>query len=337
MSFIIGHEGGDSINIENDLLVQVKDICKYYKDSKFNKRDNTIKAVDKVSLKIYKGKNLGLVGESGCGKSTLGNLILRFIDSTSGEIFFEGQDITHVKESKLKSIRKKVQIVFQDVYSSLNPRMKAGDIVGEPLKNFKIGTTDEQREKVYELFKIVGLNEGDISKYPCEFSGGQRQRVAIAKALALNPELIILDEATSSLDVSIQAQILNLMRELNHKFNVTYLFISHDLAAVKYLSDYIAVMYNGKIVEMIESSKLVKEAVHPYTKTLLASVPIIGSKNICENNVDMESEDIHHDILGCKFYKRCKFSMDICENREPKFIKIGEKHKVSCHIFNKNV
>ncbi|MCC5908897.1 MAG: ABC transporter ATP-binding protein [Clostridiaceae bacterium] len=321
------------------ILLKTVGLRKEYTISKgfFSRSKEQLVAVDNVSIEIKEGKTLGLVGESGCGKSTLGKLILKIEEPSEGKVMFEGEDITELKGKKLKQVRKNIQAVFQDVHASLNPRMKVCDIIQEPLMNFQIGNRESRKERTKELLSIVGLGEEALERYPHEFSGGQKQRITIARALALNPKLILCDEATASLDVSIQAQILNLLTKLKETLGLSYLFISHDIAAVKYISDEIAVMYLGKIVEVINSKNLIKQAKHPYTKLLLSAVPTAeGEKNLLK----------HHHLIGelpnpldtpkgCRFYGRCPQGQDVCKEKEPSLKDVAKGHRVACH-FTKN-
>ena len=264
---------------KNNFLLQTRDLKKYfYKEGFFSSDKKPIRAVDGISFSIRKGETLGLVGESGCGKTTAGKSILRLIEPTSGQIFFEGQDILLLNRKAMRKLRPRMQFIFQDPYESLNPRMKVGEIVGEGPEVHRLALGKEKIQKVSDLLEKVGLHPLDAQRYPHEFSGGQRQRIGIARAVALNPELIIADEPVSALDVSIQAQILNLLMDLRDQLGLTYLFISHDLRVVKYISDRIAVMYMGKIVEMANSEDLFKRPLHPYTRVLLKAIPKLDPK-----------------------------------------------------------
>ena len=316
----------------NKPLIIVKNLKKYFPISKglFRKPKEFVRAVDGVSLSISENEVLGLVGESGCGKSTLGKCILRLIEPDSGEVIFDGVDIMKLGKKELRKLRSKMQIVFQDPYASTDPRMTIKDIVAEP---FKIhGAAKEEIEgKVLELLQNVGLTEDHLYRYPHEFSGGQRQRIVIARALALNPKFIVLDEPTSSLDVSVQAQILNLLKTLRNKLNLGYLFISHDLSVIKFMSDRIAVMYLGKIVELAPNKELFKEQIHPYTKVLVSAIPIPDPHSqkkpiLLEGDppspVDLPS--------GCRFYPRCPEAKPICKKSEPELKNLGNRF-VACH------
>jgi len=293
-----------------------------------------IKAVDGVSLTIDQGETLGLVGESGCGKSTLGRAILRLYEPTEGRVVFDGQDITHLKESALRPLRRRMQMVFQDPFASLNPRHSVGRIVGEPLRIHSISGRSETGARVRELLSLVGLPPDAVGRYPHEFSGGQRQRIGVARALALNPELLICDEPVSALDVSIQAQIINLMEELQTEFGLTYLFIAHDLAVVRHISDRIAVMYLGKIVEVAPADDLYVNPLHPYTITLLSSIPIPDprvERNRKAIRVEGDLPSPANPPVACRFHTRCPFVQPTrCAEDEP-LLRSLDGHLVACH------
>lgn len=321
---------------ESQPLLDVKDIKKYFPITKgiLSRNIGHVRAVDGVSINIHKGETLGLVGESGCGKSTVGRLITGLIKSTAGEVIFEGTNLAHANRSKMKQIRKKIQFVFQDPYSSLNPRMTILDIIGEPLEVHQIAKGTRKQERVAELLEIVGLSRNDLHKFPHQFSGGQRQRIGIARALATEPELLICDEAVSALDVSVQAQILNLLKDLQIKMGLSYLFISHDLNVVKYVSDRIAVMYLGEIVEVTDSETLFENPLHPYAKALISAVPIPDpttepDRMILKGEIPSPSNP----PSGCKFHTRCPVAMDICRNKKPELKEITDRHIVSCHLY----
>ncbi len=298
----------------------------------------SIKAVDGVSFDLYRGETLGLVGESGCGKSTTGRAILQLYRPTDGKVVFEGQDLTTMKGSELRRMRRRMQMIFQDPYASLNPRMTVGSIIAEPLEVHNIGgNRKERQERVQELLKIVGLNPYFINRYPHEFSGGQRQRIGVARALALNPAFIVCDEPISALDVSIQAQIINLLEDLQNDLGLTYLFIAHDLSVVRHISDRIAVMYLGKIVELADRDELYENPMHPYTQALLSAVPIpdpqIEKKRqriILEGDVPSPANP----PKGCNFCTRCPRVMDICREKEPAFTDLGDGHYVACFLYD---
>lgn len=290
-------------------------------------------AVNDVNFELKKGQTLGVVGESGCGKSTLARTILRLYEPTSGKIVFKGQDITDMPLSKLKDIRSNIQMIFQDPYASLNPRLSVKDILEEPLKLHKRGNKEERKQRIAELLETVGLSADSMLRFPHEFSGGQRQRIGIARALALNPDIIIADEAVSALDVSIQSQILNLLNKLQQQFQLTYIFISHDLAVVKYIADHIMVMYLGKVVEYSDSQTLFKSPQHPYTKSLLASIPQPdphkkGSLEILEGDVPSP----RNPPSGCVFHTRCPLAKDVCRQSIPKLKPIAQHQMVACHL-----
>jgi oligopeptide transport system ATP-binding protein len=319
----------------NDLLVDIRGLKKHFiiRSGFLSGKRSAVKAIDGVDLQIFKGETLGLVGESGCGKTTLGRIVTRLEEPTSGKIIFNDEDILLYGKEKLKDFRRNVQLIFQDPYSSLNPRMSAGAIVGESLGIHNISKGREREERVAHLLEVVGLNREQMSRYPHEFSGGQRQRIGIARAIALNPSLVIADEPVSALDVSIQAQILNLLKDLQAEFDLTYLFISHDLGVVGHMSDRIAVMYLGKIVEMTDRKSLYERPYHPYTKALLSAVPVPNP------SVRKEREILKDDVpspinppSGCAFHPRCPYRMDICDTIEPELLDKGDGHLAACHL-----
>ncbi len=316
-------------------LLEVRDLVKHYpgKGGILAGRREKVRAVDGVSFSLARGETLGLVGESGCGKSTLGRLVVRLEEPTAGKILFAGEETTGRTEGKLRELRRHFQIIFQDSSSSLNPRRTVGATIEEPLANFGVAK-EERRERVAELLTLVGLESEHASHYPHEFSGGQRQRINIARALALQPELVVCDEPVSSLDVSIRAQVLNLLRELKRRLNLSYLFISHDLAAVNYLADRVAVMYLGKIVEILPAEGLVSQARHPYTRALLRAVPEpdprqrTGQKPVVRG----EPPDPGRPPAGCRFHPRCPEARDLCRQGEPALKEVREGHLVACHL-----
>jgi len=321
--------------LNDNLLLSVKNLRKWFPmgGGLFTFPKHFVKAVDDISFDVYKGKTFGLVGESGCGKSTLGRVILHLLKPTSGKIIFENKDITNVKGKKMQELRSNMQMIFQDPYASLNPRMTVGYIIKEPLIVHNIGSKKERQEKLEHLLEIVGLDPLDAYKYPHEFSGGQRQRIGIARALSLNPKLIICDEPVSALDVSIQSQILNILKRLQKEFNLTYIFISHDLSVVKYISDTVGVMYLGKLVELADKNSLFEMPLHPYTAALLSAIPVPDPTRKIKRTI--LKGDVPSPIdppSGCRFRTRCPKAKKICSEEEPLFKKVFEKHYVACHL-----
>lgn len=320
---------------EKEIVLEVKNLCKYFPANKgmFSKKSN-IKAVDDVSFTIRKGETLGLVGESGCGKTTTGRTVLKLYNPTSGEIIFKGKDISKLSEKEMIPLRRKMQMIFQDPYASLNPRMTVGDIIGEAIDIHKLYTGKARDERIRFLLDKVGLNGSNINRYAHEFSGGQRQRIGIARALAVEPELIICDEPISALDVSIQAQVINMLEELQEEFGMTYLFIAHDLSMVKHISTHIGVMYLGKIVEKGPSNDVYSNPLHPYTKALLSAVPIPDPRAAKNSKRILLEGDIPSPIdppAGCRFKSRCKYATDICGTDDPIMTEVEEGHFVACH------
>jgi oligopeptide transport system ATP-binding protein len=321
---------------QNGELIRVRNLKMHFPITRgllFQRKVGAIKAVDGISFDIKRGETLGLVGESGCGKSTTGRALLQLYRPTSGEVFFEGDNLTKLSGERLRRMRRRMQMIFQDPYASLNPRMTVGDIIGEPLVVHNISSGQSRRERVQELLRIVGLNPYFVNRYPHEFSGGQRQRIGVARALAVQPDFIVCDEPISALDVSIQAQIINLLEELQAQFNLTYLFIAHDLSVVRHISDRIAVMYLGKIVELTGRKELYDKPLHPYTQALLSAVPIpdpvVEEKRrrvILEGDVPSPANP----PLGCHFCTRCPVVMDVCKEQEPEFVDVGGGHWVAC-------
>ena len=321
-------------------LVEVRNLKMHFPIHRgiiFQRQVGAIKAVDGINFSMVKGETLGLVGESGCGKSTTGRALLQLYRPTEGEVIFEGTDLTKTKGEDLRKMRRRMQMIFQDPYASLNPRMTVGSIVGEPLEVHNIGSTKKERqERVQELLKIVGLNPYFVNRYPHEFSGGQRQRIGVARALAVNPAFIVCDEPVSALDVSIQAQIINLLEDLQDELGLTYLFIAHDLSVVRHISDRIAVMYLGKIVELADRDELYADPMHPYTQALLSAVPIpdpvIEGKRkriILEGDVPSPANP----PKGCHFCTRCPRVMDVCREQEPPFKEYKAGHYTACFLY----
>jgi oligopeptide/dipeptide ABC transporter ATP-binding protein len=319
--------------VQNEYLIQVRDLKKYfYREKLFSSEKKPIRAVDGISFALRKGETLGLVGESGCGKTTAGKAILRLIEPTSGQAFFKGQDILHLDRESMRKLRPHMQFIFQDPYESLNPRMKVGEIVGEGLEIHRVAQGREKARRVSELLEQVGLHPQDSLRYPHEFSGGQRQRIGIARAISLHPDLIIADEPVSALDVSIQAQILNLLMDLRDQLGLTYLFVSHDLRIVKHISDRIAVMYMGKIVEMAQAEDLFRRPLHPYTQLLLKAIPKLDPARRREEMFAREEPRILPSERGCLFQPRCPHSQEKCQTEEPVLLDEGENHFVACHF-----
>ncbi|HEU4873146.1 MAG TPA: oligopeptide/dipeptide ABC transporter ATP-binding protein [Pyrinomonadaceae bacterium] len=292
-----------------------------------------VKAVDGVSIDLYKGETLGLVGESGCGKSTLGRAILRLTEPTAGQVFYQNRDLAHLSARQLREQRRHLQIIFQDPYASLNPRMTIGQIVGEPLETFRLARGKEAEQRVQELLEVVGLSKRFINRYPHEFSGGQRQRIGIARALAVDPDFIVADEPISALDVSIQAQIMNLLEKLRREKNLTYLFISHDLRAIRHVSDRVAVMYLGKLVEIADAKTIYNEPLMPYTKALISAVPVPDPQVEATRQRIMLEGDVPSPInppSGCRFHTRCPYAIDACKEVVPQLVEIKPAHFAAC-------
>jgi oligopeptide/dipeptide ABC transporter ATP-binding protein len=319
----------------NEPLLEVKDLKKYFpiKAGVLQRTTGHVKAVDGVSFQVNRGETLGLVGESGCGKSTVGRTIVRLYDKIEGSVLYNGQNIYDISKKELRSLRPHMQLVFQDPFNSLNPRMKVGEMIGEALVDHGICTASEMREKVMSVLDICGLSHYHYDRFPHEFSGGQRQRIGIARALILDPDFIVLDEPVSALDVSIQAQIINLLYDLQQKQNLTYLFISHDLSVVEHICQKVAVMYLGSVVELASRDELFKQPLHPYTKALLSAVPIPDPELKRERIIlkgDIPSPA--NPPTGCKFHTRCPIAEDICKERVPEFLNVGGGHHVACHL-----
>lgn len=321
-----------------DVLLKAVDLKKYFpvKFGILNRQTQYVKAIDGVSFEVYRGEVFGIVGESGCGKSTLGKVICKLEEKTSGEIYVGGQEISSLTKKEMRDLRKKIQMVFQDPYASLNPRMSIRDIVAEPLIIHKLSEGKEDIDKkVVELLRMVGLDSYHAQRYPHEFSGGQRQRIGIARALAINPEIVIADEPVSALDVSIQSQVLNLLTELKKDLNLTYIFIAHDLSVVEHISDRIGVMYLGNFVEIADKYELYKNPLHPYTQALLSAIPI-ADPTLKKERIILKGSipSALNPPSGCKFHTRCRHVMDICKVETPRKREVGENHFVFCHLYN---
>ena len=320
---------------EKDMLMKADHVKVYFKGK--NKRSGTVKAVDDISFEIMRGETFGVVGESGCGKSTLGRTLIRLLKPTDGHIYLEGQDIATLKGTELKQMRKKAQIIFQDPYASLNPRMSVFDIIAEPLLVHHLYQDKADLEKkVLDLLHRVGLDDYHANRYPHEFSGGQRQRIGIARALAVEPSLIIADEPVSALDVSIQAQVLNLLNELKHDLDLTYIFVAHDLSVVEYISDRVGVMYLGNFVEVGEKEKIYSNPMHPYTQALLSAVPV-PDPTAKRERILLEGSipSAHKPPTGCKFHTRCPKCMECCKTQAPERYEVDDGHYVYCHLYDK--
>ncbi len=321
------------MNSENDNLISIEDLRVHYGGSGFWHAGRTVKAVDGVSLAIKKGETLGLVGESGCGKSTLGKAVLRLTEPTSGKVYFNGKDLTDMPNAVMREQRKHLQMIFQDPYASLNPRMTVGQIIGEPIRAFDIAKGASVDLRAKELMETVGLSSRFADRYPREFSGGQRQRIGIARALAVDPEFIVADEPISALDVSIQAQVMNLLGRLQAENQLTYLFISHDLRAVRHLSDRVAVMYLGKIVELAPGKDIYSDPLMPYTKALISAVPVADPDLESKRERIILKGDVPSPIdppSGCSFHTRCAYAVDECQRVVPQLVEIKPAHFVSC-------
>ena len=320
---------------DKKVLLEVQKVKKEFVTSKSltGKPLKIVHAVDSVDLTIYEGETIGVVGESGCGKSTLGRCILQLIRPTAGNVLYRGEDITKLNKEQMRQMRRKMQLIFQDPYASLNPRMTVLELIMAPLEAFGIGTMEERVQRVKEIMELVGMPENMMNRYPHEFSGGQRQRIVIARALVLNPEFVVCVGPVSALDVSVRAQVLNLIQELKKKKHLTYMFISHDLSVVKYISDRIAVMYLGRIVEIAEKNELYNNPQHPYTKALLSAIPIPDVDN------KMKREILTGDVpsplnppSGCYFHTRCKYATERCKTECPALHDVGNGHMVACHL-----
>ena len=321
----------------DDTIIEVKNLKKYFpiKGGVFSKQNGEVKAVDDISFKIKRGTTMGLVGESGCGKTTVGRTLLRLVDKTDGEVLFHGEEVFEMDSKRLRDLRTKMQIIFQDPYSSLSPRLPVGEIIGEAVKEHNLVPKNQYEAYLDEVMIACGLQPYHKDRYPHEFSGGQRQRICIARSLAVNPEFIVCDEPVSALDVSIQAQIINLLKDLQEERNLTYLFISHDLSVVEHISDTVGVMYLGSMVEYGKTEDIFKNPLHPYTKALLSAVPtpdpdVKMDRIILEGSIPSPANP----PSGCKFHTRCKYVMDICKTVEPQMMEIEPGHFVRCHLYN---
>lgn len=321
----------------NEVILEVEKLKKYFPTSGRSKRSSSVKAVDNVNLSLYSGETLGIVGESGCGKSTLAKVIIRLLEETEGEVLLKGQSLVDLKSKKLKEMRRSMQMIFQDPYASLNPKWTVERTLLEPLIVHNIGNKISRKDILRNIMKSVGLDESYLKRYPHEFSGGQRQRIGIARALVLNPQIIIADEPVSALDISVQAQILNLLKDLQDKFLLTYIFITHDLSVVRYVADRIAVMYLGKIVEIGDTESIFDKPLHPYTQALISAIPSMEEIKPAENERIVIKGDLPNPISppsGCHFHTRCPFAMDICKEISPTLKEANLGHEVSCHLYN---
>lgn len=319
----------------SETILEVKNLKKHFPITGgiLGKEVNTVKAVDGLNFDVKKGETLGLVGESGCGKSTTGRVLLRLLDATEGEVVFEGQNIHQLAKNDLRSLRREMQMIFQDPYASLNPRMTVGKIIGEPMEIHNIASGQEKERRVRNLLEKVGLQPEYANRYPHEFSGGQRQRIGIARALTVDPKIIVCDEPVSALDVSIQAQVINLMKDLQEELDLTYIFIAHDLSVVRHISDRVAVMYLGRMAELADKKELYNNPQHPYTKALLSAIPI-PDPEVSREKIILEG-DVPSPInppSGCTFHTRCPFAKDICKKETPVFEDKGSDHFVACHL-----
>jgi oligopeptide transport system ATP-binding protein len=324
---------------KNLVLVRIEDVVKHFPIGAGLFGGQVVRAVDGVTFEVRAGETLGLVGESGCGKSTLGRVIAQLHPATAGHVYFKDVDLVKLRGEKLRRMRQQMQMIFQDPYASLNPRMTVGDIIGEPLTNFRIAKGREREKRINEVMRVCGLNPNFVNRYPHEFSGGQRQRIGIARALVLNPTFIVADEPISALDVSIQAQIVNLLEDLQQEFKLTYLFIAHDLSVVRHISDRVAVMYLGKIVEVADSKAIYQRPLHPYTKALLSSIPIPDPDLEAQRDPILLKGEIPSPVnppTGCRFHTRCPIAQfPICSEQEPPLEDKEPGHRAACHFAGK--
>lgn len=322
---------------KEEVLLRVVDLKKYFpiRRGVFQRHVGDVKAVDDVSFKVYRGETLGLVGESGCGKTTVGRTIVRLYEPTAGSVFFEGEDLSQLTGEELREMRRRLQMIFQNPYASLSPRMKVKGIIGEPLEVHRVARGKEKEDRIAELLELVGLNPAFMNRYPHEFSGGQRQRIGIARSLALNPEMVICDEPISSLDVSIQAQVVNLLEDLQEELGLTYIFIAHDLSMVRHISDRVAVMYLGKLMEVADKEELFEKPYNPYTQALMSAIPVPDPGIERERERVLIEGDLpspSNPPKGCNFNTRCPLAEEICFQEEPDLVEIEPGHYSACHV-----